>query len=159
MPIPTNEYNSIVPGSRIPDWFSHQNIGYSVNIELPPHWYNTKLMGLAYCVVLNLKRAAIHSYNSGMMIKEPSYFGLPCYLNNDYYVHTDLDSLYIAPERAKSFESDHMLFGYKSLSVIDIVVASFELIGSNGKVKKYGVHLVYEEDEKDSGCTFPFGTM
>ena len=79
LPVPINEYNAIVPGSRIPEWFNHQNVGCSVNIELSSDWYNTKLMGLAFCVVLNFE--AIHSYKFGMMIAKSSHFGLVCYLN------------------------------------------------------------------------------
>ena len=77
IPIPVNEYNAIVPESRISEWFSHQNVECFVNIELPPHWYNTKLMGLAFCVVLNFE--VIHSYKSGMIVAKPSYLGLVCY--------------------------------------------------------------------------------
>ena len=172
IPIPINEYNAIVPGSRIPEWFSHQNVGCSVNIELPPHWYNTKLMGLAFCVVLNFE--AIHSYKSGMMVAEPgdcrtftSWVSL--LLNDDYCVYTDLDSLYVSPEGLRFIESDHTLFGYKSLARLetnahywfrklrDTMVASFELMGSDRAVKKCGVRLVYEEDEKEGGCSCPLG--
>ena len=39
------------------------------------------------------------------------------------------------------------------------MVASFELMGSNSVVKKCGVCLVYEEDEKDGGRSCPFGSM
>ena len=149
LPVPINESNATVPGSRIPEWFNHQNVGYSVNIELPSHWYNTKLMGLAFCVVLNFE--AIHSYKFGMMIGEPSHFGLICYLNDYYHVCTNLDSLYLSPEGPRFIQSDHLLFGYKSLAELDIcfgnwyrklrntVVASFELMGSDGEVKNVGL--------------------
>ena len=167
--IPINEYRAIVPGSRIPEWFNHQNVGCSVNIEFPPHWYNTKLMGLDFCVVLNFE--AIHLYKSGMMIAEPSDFLLVCYLNDDYYVGTDCASLYISPEGPRSIESEHTFVWYRSLAGLEsragnwfrklsnTVVASFELMGSDGEVKKCGVRLVYEEDEKDGGSSFPVGTM
>ena len=167
--IPINEYSAIVPGSRILEWFNHQNVGCYVNIELPPHWYNTKLMGLAFCIVLNFE--AIHLYKSGMMIAEPSDFLLVCYLNDDYYVGTDRASLYISPEGPRSIESDHTFVWYRSLAGLEsragnwfrklsnTMVASFGLMGCDGEVKKCGVRLVYEEDEKYGGCSFPFGTM
>ncbi|RVW15020.1 Disease resistance protein TAO1 [Vitis vinifera] len=164
IPTPRNEYNALVPGSRIPEWFRHQSVGCSVNIELPPHWYNTKLMGLAFCAALNFKGAM-----DGYPGTEPSPFGLVCYLN-DCYVETGLHSLYTPPEGSRFIESDHTLFEYKSLARLEIclgnwfrklsdnVVASFALTGSDGEVKKCGIRLVYEEDEKDGGCSFPFGT-
>ncbi|KAJ9675910.1 hypothetical protein PVL29_024736 [Vitis rotundifolia] len=164
IPIPHNEYNAFVPGSRIPEWFRHQSVGCSVNIVLPPHWYNAKLMGFAFCAVLNFKGAM-----DGYPGTERSPFGLVCYLN-DCYVHTGLDSLYTPPEGSRFIESDHTLFAYKSLARLeaclgywfrklsDNVVASFELTGSVGEVKKCGIRVLYEEDEKDGGCSFPFGT-
>ncbi|RVW15089.1 Disease resistance-like protein CSA1 [Vitis vinifera] len=164
IPTPHNEYNALVPGSRIPEWFRHQSVGCSVNIELPQHWYNTKLMGLAFCAALNFKGAM-----DGNPGTEPSSFGLVCYLN-DCFVETGLHSLYTPPDGSKFIESDHTLFEYISLARLEIclgnwfrklsdnVVASFALTGSDGEVKKCGIRLVYEEDEKDGGCSFPFGT-
>ena len=163
IPTPHNEYNAFVPGSRIPEWFRHQSVGCSVNIVLPPHWYNTKLMGMAFCVVF---KGAMDGYHG----TEASHFGLVCYLNDDFYVHTSLNSMHAPPEGSRFIESDHTLFGYESLAGLEIcegnwfrklsgnMVASFELTGSDGEVKKCGVRLVYEEDEKDGGCSFPFGT-
>ena len=52
---PQNNYNAIVPGSRIPEWFVDQSTGSSVTVELPPHWYNNKLMGMAVCAVVGAK--------------------------------------------------------------------------------------------------------
>ncbi|KAL6329267.1 hypothetical protein AAG906_015465 [Vitis piasezkii] len=37
----------IQSSNTIPEWFIHQGVGCSVTVELPPPWYNTKLMGLA----------------------------------------------------------------------------------------------------------------
>lgn len=49
----STQYNAVVPGSSIPEWFIHQSAGCLVPVELPPHRYNTKLMGLAVCAVFN----------------------------------------------------------------------------------------------------------
>ena len=49
----STHYNALVPGSSIPEWFIHLSEECSVTVELPPHWYNTKLMGLAICAVFN----------------------------------------------------------------------------------------------------------
>ena len=46
-------YDAVVPGSSIPEWFTHQSERCSVTVELPPHWCNTRLMGLAVCVVFH----------------------------------------------------------------------------------------------------------
>ena len=49
----STQYNNVLYGSTIPEWFIHQSVGCSVTVELPPHWYNTKLMGLAVWAVFN----------------------------------------------------------------------------------------------------------
>ena len=46
-------FDVIVPGTEVPNWFSHQHAGPSVIIELPSKWYNEKFKGLAVCLVLS----------------------------------------------------------------------------------------------------------
>ncbi|XP_050145750.1 disease resistance protein RUN1-like isoform X1 [Malus sylvestris] len=41
------------PGKEIPNWFSYQNEGSSVDIELCPDWFRTGLFGFALSVVLS----------------------------------------------------------------------------------------------------------
>ncbi|KAA8535694.1 hypothetical protein F0562_030697 [Nyssa sinensis] len=40
-------YSLFFPGTEIPQWFSHQNIGCTVSMQLPPHWFPQNLMGVA----------------------------------------------------------------------------------------------------------------
>lgn len=48
-PDPDYMWEATVSGSSIPDWFIHQNVGSYVIVELPLHYYNTNLLGLAVC--------------------------------------------------------------------------------------------------------------
>ena len=48
-------YNVIAPGSRIPEWFADQSMGSSVKVELPSHYLETKLLGMAFCAVVGFK--------------------------------------------------------------------------------------------------------
>ncbi|KAJ9675909.1 hypothetical protein PVL29_024735 [Vitis rotundifolia] len=73
-------YQALVPGSRIPKWFTHRSVGSKVIVELPPQWYNTKLMGLAACVVFNFK-GAVDGYLGT--------FPLACFLNGHHAVLSD----------------------------------------------------------------------
>ncbi|KAL3499774.1 hypothetical protein ACH5RR_038867 [Cinchona calisaya] len=45
--------NSRLPGRNIPAWFTYQNSGPSIKIELPSNWYNDNFMGFAVCVVFD----------------------------------------------------------------------------------------------------------
>ena len=41
-----------IPGSEIPNWFRHRNVGISVNLEVPSHLLlSNKFMGIAVCAV------------------------------------------------------------------------------------------------------------
>ena len=44
------QYGPVFPGGEIPKWFSHQNAGASVNLQVPSDLCN-KFMGIAVCVV------------------------------------------------------------------------------------------------------------
>ncbi|WKA11352.1 hypothetical protein VitviT2T_028858 [Vitis vinifera] len=163
-------YQALVQGSRIPKWFTHRSEGSKVIAELPPHWYNTKLMGLAACVVFNFK-GAVDGYLGT--------FPLACFLDGHYATLSDHNSLWTS----SIIESDHTWFAYISRAELeapyppwfgelsDYMLASFlflvpegavtsdDEVTSHGEVKKCGVRIVYEEDGKYDGCSFPFSTM
>uniref|UniRef100_A0A2N9F0T7 C-JID domain-containing protein n=1 Tax=Fagus sylvatica TaxID=28930 RepID=A0A2N9F0T7_FAGSY len=48
-----DEFQLIIPAYEIPRWLTHQRIGNSINIELPPNWCNSRWMGLALCACLD----------------------------------------------------------------------------------------------------------
>ena len=49
-PVP---FNTILPGSGIPDWIGHQSTGCEVNIELSPNWFNSNFLGFALSTVID----------------------------------------------------------------------------------------------------------
>ncbi|GJY32662.1 zinc finger MYM-type protein 1-like protein [Tanacetum coccineum] len=46
----------ILPGSSIPGWFSYQNNGDCVKVELPTDWCYEKFKGIAFCLVFSPRR-------------------------------------------------------------------------------------------------------
>ncbi|XP_057973796.1 disease resistance-like protein DSC1 [Malania oleifera] len=44
-------FDTILPGKEIRKWLSHQNMGDSVSVQLPPNWYDD-MVGLTMCVVI-----------------------------------------------------------------------------------------------------------
>ncbi|CAN6685042.1 unnamed protein product [Malus baccata var. baccata] len=50
---PWPQINIVRPGKEIPNWFSYQNEGSSVDIELCPDWFRTGLFGFALSLVLS----------------------------------------------------------------------------------------------------------
>lgn len=39
-------------GNKIPKWFNHQTEGSSIHIKLPPHWFDTNLLGFVVCIAV-----------------------------------------------------------------------------------------------------------
>ncbi|XP_034674453.1 disease resistance protein RPV1-like, partial [Vitis riparia] len=48
-------YSIVIPGSRIPKWRWHENMGASVSATLPPHWLDNNFSGVALCAVFALE--------------------------------------------------------------------------------------------------------
>ena len=147
-PCPVNHYDAIVPGNSIPEWFIHQSMGSSVTVELPPHWYNTNLMGLAACAVVDDRE---------------EYSGIIYFCVEDAGVYNTIH-MHI------SMKADHMWFAYRSVGGLEVrsngefgkqsgtMTVSFRMyrMGEHLEVKKCGVRLVYEEDKKDGECSFSY---
>ena len=54
----------MIPGSEIPKWFSHQNVGDSVNLQVPSNLLGNKLMGIAVCAVFVFrKHHSLHQHH------------------------------------------------------------------------------------------------
>ena len=143
----------IIPGSEIPEWFSHQRGGALVNLQVPSDLRNKKLMGLAICAVFIL-----HKHHS----KKPDDHNCLQFLING---HTLNPSQCICQNFGK-IESYHLFLIYlplrcfdsiwkKTLSQIDVNGSSqieirfFETKGPGLEFKKCGAHLVFEQGIED----------
>ncbi|XP_061999574.1 disease resistance protein RPV1-like [Rosa rugosa] len=51
-----------LPGSEVPDWFTHRSRGFSVSVPLPANWLDCSFLGFAICAVL--KYQDVHHYTS-----------------------------------------------------------------------------------------------
>ncbi|RVW95669.1 Disease resistance-like protein CSA1 [Vitis vinifera] len=153
---PHNLYDAIVPGSRIPEWFVDQSTGSSVTVELPPHWYNTKLMGMAVCAVIGA---------TGVIDPTIEEWRPQIYFKCSSVIYQGDDAI-----MSRSMKDDHTWFRYLSLCWLHgrtppleraEALWWFHLEAGEEKleVKKCGVRLVYEGEEKDSHCSFPCGAM
>ncbi|KAJ9687371.1 hypothetical protein PVL29_016026 [Vitis rotundifolia] len=131
-----SQYNAVVPGSSIPEWFTHQSLGCSITVELPPHWYNTRLMGLAVCVVFHL--------NISM-----GKFGRSAYFSMNESGGFSLDNT----ASMHFSKAEHIWFEYRSLfgdvfsPSIDHLKVSFFVSNRAGEVlKECGARLAFEQD-------------
>jgi hypothetical protein len=48
-----DKFQLIIPAYEIPRWLTHQRMGNSINIELPPNWCNSRWMRFTLCACLD----------------------------------------------------------------------------------------------------------
>ncbi|XP_075648781.1 TMV resistance protein N-like [Castanea sativa] len=142
-----DSYNIVIPGSEIPEWFSHQSMGNEVKIKQPSHLY--KKVGIAICVVF-----CTH------YVVPNQIYSLPCSLTvNGKTLPFSSCSL------IDKVLSDHLWLGYVATQFLD---EEFNKLWSGGdangfcqigiefrtkdsiwKVKKCGLRVIYEKDIED----------
>ena len=135
----STRYNAVVPGSSIPEWFINQSTRCLVTVELPPHWYNTKFMGLAVCDVFNAHITMGELDELGEFI---------CFSVNEsgsFYIY-DTTSMHFS-------KADHIWFGYRPLADLggpfrnqsNTLKVSFSVSNSDAEgLKKCVVRVGYE---------------
>uniref|UniRef100_A0A7N2LPY1 ADP-ribosyl cyclase/cyclic ADP-ribose hydrolase n=1 Tax=Quercus lobata TaxID=97700 RepID=A0A7N2LPY1_QUELO len=150
-------FDVVIPGSEVPNWFRHQSVGASVNLEVLSYLFK-QLRGIALCAVFgpHQHRPPNHlSYN----------LQLTCYFkaNGNYF------SSYPFVSVSKEFdtvESDHCWFvyllpnylqGFFQKEFLQIANGSSCLLEIEFKsedpsmmeIKKCGAHVVCEEEMED----------
>ncbi|XP_048436775.1 TMV resistance protein N [Pyrus x bretschneideri] len=90
----------LCPGSEIPEWFSIQSVGHSVNVELPPPSC-TNWLGIAFCVLFQ----DLNQYSAILAALHPNdYFEIRCL--------SFMDSPGICTKKIRSLESEHLWVFY-----------------------------------------------
>ena len=157
-------YYVAIPGSEIPKWFSHQNVGGSVNLQLPSDLLGNKLMGIAVCAVFVFcQHLPLHQ----LCIEDIGYMkrthGLGCSIGGYERL-----SLLLSEEFGK-IESHQLWLEYipsthfrekwkEILNQVDAngfsqIEVEFEPIGPGLEVTKCGAHWVFERDIEDLNQT------
>nr|XP_023881028.1 disease resistance-like protein DSC1 [Quercus suber] len=139
-------YDVVIPGSEIPKWFSHQNVGGSVNVQVPSDLLGNKLMGIAVSAVFVFRKHHIQDYGKPI---------LWCSVGMGRFL----------PVESGKIESYQLLlryvpfafFGAEWTEILNQVDANgfsqievkFEPEGPGLEVTKCGAHLVFERDIED----------
>ncbi|KAL3499750.1 hypothetical protein ACH5RR_038843 [Cinchona calisaya] len=152
-----HDFSICLPGRNIPAWFTYQNTGPSIKIELPSNWYNDKFMGFAVCVVFDLI-TEFSLWKTWHVYNHPA-LGIDFFLRHQgkksHIFVTELG--YIGTDN--KIHSDHTCLGFASYncfdSFFDVPVVSPTYMEvharcSGGSVlkmspsaKAWGIHLVY----------------
>ncbi|KAL3499788.1 hypothetical protein ACH5RR_038881 [Cinchona calisaya] len=143
-------FNICLPGRNIPAWFTYQNSGPSIEIELPSNWYNDKFMGFAVCVVFD----STPECSSWSCTYLPKFQGLYIkFIVRDQEEEVDCSMGYIVTKN--ECHSDHTFLGFVPFQVCSpndptCIEASAFSMGSfsemSASAKAWGIHVVYEEE-------------
>ncbi|KAK0601595.1 hypothetical protein LWI29_025651 [Acer saccharum] len=159
---PPTDFSICLPGTEIPEWFTYQSSGSSINIPvLRQDLINRKLMGFALCVVLGIEE--YHGYS------EVDYLSVEIYCHSetwrDYIFF--ISSQNLIDEPVLIINSNHILLGYSLFSEFLFSSQNLEMLIANDsdyvnipfefksefKVKYCAVHPTYAEPIEIIGVT------
>ena len=166
-------YDIIIPGSEIPEWFRHQNIGAELYIKEPSHLCN-EWMGIAVCAVF-CSRHSPKKFSHPFHSRRPQGKFQPFYCSHSrrefggsltcsvtaygrryfcsYYPVDVLSDhiwlLYLLPQLL--WEEDIELLGECNENGFSHIGVRFEI--DDLEIKKCGMHMVYKKDIEDLNQT------
>ncbi|ONI21319.1 hypothetical protein PRUPE_2G059000 [Prunus persica] len=135
---PGDRFEIVIPGSKIPWWFSRQRVGSSVSILVTPKWCDNKWMGYALCAVFEV-------FSSGwelscvLEVNGKKEYPAPVLLTDVQPVSDHLWLFYVSRD---------ISFGTEWQKSCDQLTFSFESSGPIW-VKKCGARLIYEKDVEE----------
>ncbi|XP_075648783.1 TMV resistance protein N-like [Castanea sativa] len=144
-------YSILIPGSEIPEWFSHQSMGNEVKIKQPSHLH--KNMGIAICVVFCTNSA--DRYPSYTLIANGKEFYISFCSSIDKFSSDHVSLVYVVPLYD---EKDPNLLGGKGpLAILwkgevngfSQIRIQIETRGSRVKIKKWGIRMIHKKDIED----------
>uniref|UniRef100_A0A2N9G7D4 TIR domain-containing protein n=1 Tax=Fagus sylvatica TaxID=28930 RepID=A0A2N9G7D4_FAGSY len=146
---PDNRYDLVIPGSEIPEWFTHQSMGDEANIKEPSNLCN-EWMGIALCVVF-------HSHPHHQVQNEPGRLDFwftangkrrfPLNITIPYILSDHLWLLYLSPSYYKQ-NAIKLLWECDANGFAQIGI-KIDTKGTSLEVKKLGFRMVYKKDIED----------
>ncbi|XP_050286581.1 disease resistance protein RUN1-like [Quercus robur] len=140
-------FDVFIPGSEVPNWFRHQSVGASINLELPSYLFK-QFRGIALCAVF---RPHLHHppsnliYSLACHIKANGnwFSGTPCvrFLKEFYTVESDHRwFMYLLPNYFQHFlRKEFLQIADGSSCQLEIEFLSWD---PRTEIKKCGAHMV-----------------
>ena len=150
-------FDVVIPGSEVPNWFRHQSVGASINLEVPSYLFK-QFRGIALCAVFGPHQHRPpnhHSYDLGVMcsLKAPRNYFLfyPPLGFSEEFDTVESDHrwfMYLLPNSLQYFSRKEFLqIANGSSCLLEIEFKSED--PSMMEIKKCGAHVVCEEEMED----------
>ena len=152
-----------IPGSEIPKWFSHQNVGGSVNLQVPSDLLGNKSIGIVVCAVFifhqhhPLHQLQIYNFIDIIVTHWVLCFvdgkEFECIILSEEFGKIESHQLWVEYVPSTHFITS----GYNHTEILNKLNANgfsqievkFEAHGPGLEVTKCGAHLVFERDIED----------
>ena len=157
-------YGLVIPGSEIPKWLSHKNVGTSVNLQVPSDLLCNKLMGVVGCFVFVFRQRhpfdQLHIFNLGS--KRYTHELICSICSNGCEIGKR--GLHVSEEFGKIESCQFVLFFLPSIDLghdwkeelngvdangLTQIEVKFEAKGPGLEITKCGASLVFEQDIED----------
>ncbi|KAJ7951593.1 putative disease resistance protein (TIR-NBS-LRR class) [Quillaja saponaria] len=152
------------PGNDIPEWFKFRSMGTgsSVTVNLPPNWFNPKLMGFAVCLVAAFdnvyERKAYTDIRFRCHLKTDSvdmHSSSTAFLQSSLchgFRYFDSDHVFIWTYNHKSFkrEVNEMKAEATYHQSTNLEIDDFYYPADTIKVEKFGIRLLYDQEEENA---------
>ena len=155
----TRRFDVVIPGSEVPNWFRHQSVGASINLEMPSNLFK-QFRGIALCAVFRPHQhrpPSHHSYKLLCQFKANGYkFGVRPYAK----ISAEFDMVesdhcwftYLLPNNLEYHSPNEFLQIARQIADESSCQLEIEFIVENGsmmEIKKCGAHVVHEEEMED----------
>ena len=158
-------FQIIIPGLDVPQWLTHQRIGYSISIELPPNWCNSRWMGFALCALFRIN---CYGYSSERYSLKGHVKALGDVPHHTFKVIGETSFEVVIGETSFDYSVCHLWLLYWSrddllgthwydleCSRINVV---FDSNSPSVEVIKCAVRLIYEQDVEEFNKTIAQGS-
>jgi hypothetical protein len=149
--IPDLEMRIVIPGSEIPEWFSHQSMGPEVNIKLHYSHLCNEVMGIAVCAVV-CSDATSHKGIKWNFIVNGNEIPIPkpgvdiATIASDHILLSYSSTIGLEEEFSKSLV-EYDANGFCQIGIrFEIDYPGKETFRSSEEVKKCGLRLLYKKD-------------
>ena len=148
--------NVVIPGSEVPNWFRHQSVGDSINLEVPSYLFK-QIRGIVVCAIFGPHQHRPPYHLIGISLCADSF---SCCFSVDGVYSISHRPLVSLSKEFDTVESDHRWFMYLLPNCFEhLVIESkigdgsscrleIDFVGSM-EIKKCGAHMVYEEEMED----------